>query len=84
MRFNKSMRTANKQRTICEVIRELYWLTDKNDKKAIRKLRTIHNMAKRMAKKLYEYNKEYDKDWWKENSDYDKDIKSRLKRKLGE
>lgn len=84
MRFNESMRRVNKECTICEVIRELYWMTDKKNKNAIRRIRTIHNMAKRMSKKLYEYNKEYDNGWWKDNKNYEKALKARMRRKLDE
>jgi len=35
-------------------------------------------MAKRMSAKLLEYNKETFKDWWKENPDWEEDVRRRI------
>jgi len=80
MEFEKSMKVANKQRTLCEVVREVNdYLKEHPDSLILEKLKEIHSMAKRMTKKLYEYNKEYDKGWWEKNPDYEKDLLRRLK-----
>ena len=84
MDFEKSMKFTNKKRTLCEVIRECNDIIDGiSESKQTRQLRNkfeeIHNMAKAMTKRLYEYSKEWDADFWKDNPDYEKDLKRRLK-----
>jgi hypothetical protein len=93
MDFEKSMKWANKKRTICEVIREIdddleedeivAWRianpTIEARYKDIRKLlEEVHGMAKKMTKKLYKYSKEWDKEFWEDNKDYEEDLKRRL------
>jgi hypothetical protein len=72
-----SMRNASKQRTLCEVLREINDLTQ--DRPAVTaKLAEAESMAKRMSKKLLEYNKKIFKHWWAKNDDYEKDLVHRL------
>ncbi len=89
MDFEKSMKYANKKRTICEVVRECndiidgrileYQKTDGQQFDEIReKLKEIHSMAKSMTKKLYKYSKKWDKDFWRDNPDYEEDLKRRM------
>jgi hypothetical protein len=52
------------------------------DEEVRSKLREIHDMAKRMSKKLKEYNKQIFKDWWDDNPDYEKKLDERLNRGL--
>ena len=89
MYFEKSMRTANKKRTICEVVRECYdILVDFDDgctmtipvalNELSKRIKEIHEMAKRMTHKLYEYSKEWDAEFWAENPDYEEDLKRRI------
>ena len=82
MNFPESMKYANRERTSCEVVRELFELV-RDDPAAVEKLKEIHTMAKRMSTKLYEYNKEYDKGWWEKNPDYEEDLKRRLNENTG-
>jgi len=42
------------------------------------KVREAVDMAKRMDRKLKEYNKEYDAGWWEANPDYEADLERRL------
>ncbi len=74
-----SLRGACEKRTICEVLREI------NDKlqgtqlhpSVLPKLVEAESMAKRMSKKLEEYNKNIFADWWAKNPDYEADLKRR-------
>jgi hypothetical protein len=83
MDLEKSMKHTNKMRTICEVVREvndaLNTISDKRRlKNTIRiKIEEIHNMAKRMSKKLYEYSKKWDADFWEANNDYGEAVERR-------
>ncbi|MHA1225147.1 MAG: hypothetical protein ACTSR2_00550 [Candidatus Hodarchaeales archaeon] len=79
-------RYADKRRTICEVIREIYDLTfavnDETVREEIRvRLKTVYEMAKKMDRKLHEYKFDWDKDFWEINKDYKKDLERRSKRK---
>ena len=82
--MKKGLRHACAARTLCEVAREICDLhqgqTD-HDKATRKKLSEIEDMAKRMSRKLKEYNKHYDKDWWAANPDYEKDLERRLSTK---
>lgn len=73
------MREAHDQRTICEVLREANDLCQRPEDVKMRVLLgEAQEMAKRMARKLFEYNKNFDKDWWKRNPDKAKDLERRL------
>jgi len=77
---------ADKRRTICEVLREIYDLTFAIGNETIReeirvRLRTTYGMAKKMDRKLHEYKFDWDKDFWEVNKDYARDLERRSKRK---
>jgi len=75
---------VNKIRTICEVLREINDLhqDDSQQSKTTRKLLCdAEDMAKRMVKKLKEYNMKWDATWWEKNPDYEKDLDKRLNEK---
>lgn len=74
-------RTATRQRTICEVLREVWDIHSDELTRAL--LREAEDMAKRMARKLLQYNKEVFRDWWEENPDYEADLRRRMKERLG-
>lgn len=74
------LNTAHRQRTICEVLREINDLHQGPEVQDLRTrvlLKEAHDMAKRMARKLYEYNKEAFAGWWAENPDYEADLRRR-------
>jgi hypothetical protein len=75
-----SLKSASKLRTLCEVVREINDILqgDKIHEKILPKLIEVEYMAKKMEKKLLEYNKNGFPDWWAENSDYEKDLERRL------
>ena len=73
-------RTATKQRTICEVMREIGDIHKDEPTRTL--LREAEDMAKRMAKKLLQYNKEVFRDWWGENPDYEADLNRRMEERL--
>jgi hypothetical protein len=75
-----SLRSASKLRTICEVIREVNDILQNKEihKEILPKLIEIEYMAKKMEKKLLEYNRNGFPDWWKENKDYEKDLEKRI------
>ena len=52
-----------RQRTICEVLREIYDLTEGN-KEITDKLQDAYVMAKKMDAKLRQYHGSYDQEWW--------------------
>lgn len=65
---------ASKRRTICEVLREI---GDEHPGARPKVIEAV-KMAKRMSAKLLEYNKETFKDWWKENPDWEEDVRRRI------
>ncbi len=74
---NENMRMASNRRTICEVLREANDLSQ--DRPDVRKLLAeAQDMAKRMSRKLLEYNKEVFTDWWADNPDYEADVLRRI------
>ena len=79
-----SMRDSSRHYTICEVLRELNDLHQNgsdHDKLVRQKRALAESMAKRMSKKLLEYNKEVYKDWWKRNHDHMEDLERRISEK---
>lgn len=64
-------------RTICEVLREIYWLTE--DPEIREKLLEATVMAKKMDRKLIEY---YHKKWYRKPEFYDKNPDSKEKAKM--
>lgn len=87
-----SLKTVNKKRTLCEVLREINDLcvdavADRSldlaeNRKLLkgiqRRVVEAEQMGKRMAHKLYSYNKEFDKGWWEENKDWAEDELRRM------
>lgn len=67
---------ASDKRTICEVLREIGDLHQDEGTKKLLSEATV--MAKKMARKLLEYNKEAFKDFWDKNPDYEADLKRRI------
>ena len=79
-----SIRGASKQRTICEVLREINDMHQGNSPHDIavrKKLSEAEDMGKRMSTKLKEYNKDVYRGWWEKNPDYERDLDRRLKKK---
>lgn len=67
--FEKNMVTANPKRTICEVLREVYWYT--LDPVIREKVLEASSMAKRMDKKLHEYKYGWDENEWEITENYE-------------
>jgi len=79
-----SMKITNKQRTLCEVLREINDIHQGEGRHAMvvrTKLAEAEKMAKKMSKKLYEYNKEYDAGWWEENPRYEEALRARMNKR---
>lgn len=75
------MRDAAHSRTICEVLREINDIHQGDtqiDISTRAMLREAVDMAKRMDRRLKEYNQEWDKDWWENNPDANADIERRM------
>lgn len=66
---------VNKKRTICEVLREIWYLTE--DKEIKCRLEEAMTMAKKMSNKLFQYKGDWDKQMWGENKDFADDVKRR-------
>jgi hypothetical protein len=60
--MNLKTKTTNK-RTICEVLREIYDLSEGNAEVTDR-LQDAYVMAKKMDAKLRQYSGDYDAEWW--------------------
>lgn len=76
-----SMRDAAHSRTICEVLREINDIHQGDtqiDISTRAMCREAVDMAKRMDRKLKEYNQEWDKEWWDANPDVNEDIERRM------
>ncbi len=76
-----SMRVSFNVRTVCEVLREIndmHQKDDSHDNKVRMLLREAQTMAKKITGKLFEYNQEFDKGFWEANPDMYKDIRRRL------
>ena len=67
--FEKNIVTTNKMRTICEVLREIYWHT--TDPVVREKISEASNMAKRMDKKLHEYKYAWDEGVYEPTENYE-------------
>lgn len=75
------MRKTNKKYTICEVLREINDIHQGDSEIDVitrEKLAIAEQMAKRLGRKLLEYNKEHSKDWWEKNKNYEKNLKIRM------
>lgn len=75
-----SLKFSSEKITICENLRRINDILQGKDvhKDILPILKECETMAKKMARKLYEYNKEFDKDWWEANPDYVKNLERRL------
>ena len=77
-------RTASPERTICEVLRELWDISEVLDEtlKAEMQVRIAdaYAMAKKMDKRLREYKYDWPEDFWQANVDYEKDLQRRSER----
>ncbi len=62
--IRKHFATANHMRTICEILREIYWAT--KDEAVREKVVEAEAMAKRMDAKLHEYKYGWDEDFYEE------------------
>lgn len=58
--FKKNFVTSYPFRTVCEVLREIYWYTD--DETIRKKVQEATVMAKKMDAKLREYKEDWDKE----------------------
>ncbi len=76
--FEKNMVTSYHMRTICEVLREIYWCTD--DEVVRTKILEASSMAKRMDAKLREYKVDWDKTEWKQTKRPEEKAKERRKK----
>jgi hypothetical protein len=75
------MRDAAHSRTVCEVLREINDIHQGDtqiDISTRAMLREAVDMAKRMDRRLKEYNQEWDKDWWENNPNVNDDIERRM------
>lgn len=73
--FEKNMVTANRFRTICEVLREIYWHT--TDPVIREKALEASGMAKKMDKRLHEYKYGWDEGEWQITEDYEEVARKR-------
>lgn len=62
--FEKHFVRSNVKRTICEVLREIYWYT--TDPTIRTKVEEATTMAKKMDKKLHQYKHGWDEHEWEE------------------
>ena len=65
------------KRTICEVVREIHDITDKDNVEVIKRLEEVTHMAKRMVVKLTEYKKDWADGFFKMNTDVNEKHKIR-------
>jgi len=66
---------VNGRRTVCEVLREVYWYTA--DPFIRERIKTAMYMAKRMNKKLIEYKADWDANEWEATENVEEKIKER-------
>ncbi len=75
---------ANENRTICEVIRELWDLSEAVNEvlrpEIQARLLVAYGMGKRLVHKLYEHKFDWPADFWQANEDYEADLRRRSKR----
>lgn len=78
---------ASKQRTICEVLRELWDLSlglvnETVQAEVQARLVGAYEMAKRMDRKLHQYKFNWDSDFWQANTNWREDLQRRQARKM--
>ena len=71
--MNFSAKTTS-QRTICEVLREIYDITEGN-REVTDRLQDAYVMAKKMDAKLRQFHGNYDQEWWETELDQVKKAK---------
>ena len=79
--FVKNILRVNPMRTVCEVLREIFWHTD--DPVIRAKVLEAIGMAKKMDKKLRGYSEYYDDEMW-EKLDNVEEVKLERMRKFEE
>ena len=73
--FEKNFVRGSTKRTVCEVLREIYWWT--TDPVIREKVKEATRMAKRMDKKLHEYKEAWDEGEWEDIPNADEIAASR-------
>ncbi len=77
--------TVSPHRTICEVLRELWDLSEVADEDLREEMQArivdAYIMAKNMGRKLREYKHQWPEDFWQANSDYEEDLRRRSERR---
>jgi hypothetical protein len=75
-----SLRSSNRLRTICEVLREINDISQGSSlhEQILPRLQEAERMAKKMSRKLYDNNKQWDAKFWEQNPDYEKDFLKRM------
>ena len=75
---------AARRRTICEVLRELWDLSEVTDEDLREEMQArlvdAYTMAKKMARKLREYKHQWPEGFWQANVDYEEDLHRRSER----
>ena len=79
---SEGLHAASKWRSICEVLREIHDLHGDGATRAL--VVEAGDMAKRMARKLTQYNKEAFAEWWEDNEDYAEDLERRTGEEIAE
>lgn len=73
--------TTSNFRSVCEILREINDLCQGEESKDYQirdKCSEAIYKAKRMAKKLKEYNKNYNAGWWEDNKEYEASLEKRM------
>ena len=65
------------RRTLCEVLREIHDITDKDNSEVINRLVEATDMGKRMVAKLVEYKSDWSKGFFEDNIDVEEKIRIR-------
>lgn len=77
-------KTASPRRTICEILRELWDLSEVTDEDLREEMQArlvdAYTMAKKMARKLREYKHQWPEGFWQANVDYEEDLRRRSER----
>ena len=68
---------VGQKRTICEVMREIHDITDKDNIEVISRLEEMKVMARKMDAKLKEYKKNWQEDFYKKNTDVEEKTRIR-------
>lgn len=75
---------SNRKRTICEVLREMWDISEALDEdlkeEVQERIITAYTMAKKMNRKLRENREGWDEEFWESNINFKKDLRRREKR----